>query len=215
MEETQKVNIFRPVAMAILTGFICLTVFESCKTNKLSATPVFKPMFYIMQSPIKHDTVTLKPHVLTEQEREAMVDKFYEYGYKKFYGPVFQKLIDVNAKLELDIRSLAIENKNIRSFSRRKRDSLERTSNYYQDQAIKYQQDKLFNDRLNTAQQAKQLERSDSTLRAVNKTTKILSILGIIFGTAVLILIIFSVYLYRKNKFILQELEYIKSQLKS
>lgn len=206
-------KILTPVILCLATGIIFSLFIQSCKSSKSLAKPSFTPIGYIVvQQPI-HDTVRLKSKPLTELEKQQMVDKFYEYGYKKYYGPQFEKLLQANAKLVQDIHILTLENKSIRVFSRRKRDSLEKTSNYYQEQALRYQKEKLESDKLNTSQQARALEKSDSTLKAVNRTTKVLSIFGIILGTLVIILFIIASYLRSKINMVAKELEMMKKLL--
>lgn len=184
MEETQKINIFRPVVMAILTGFICLTVFESCKTNKLSATPAFKPMFYFMPSPPKHDTVTLKPHTLTDIERQAMINKFYEYGYKNFYGPKFDQLNLVITQQASSLDKLST----ILTSTRKRTDSIVKERNYYKENYIRGQQESIERQKEIIRFQREYFNKNDKQIKQNSNVASICLVVVLIIAIAFLAL---------------------------
>jgi len=131
----------RPSIGFLIIGLITAGYLQSCKTNRVVATPAFKPIFYFMPTPPKHDTVTLKPHALTEDERQAMITKFYEYGYKNFYGPKFDQLNLVITQQASSLDRLST----ILTSTRKRTDSIVKERNYYKENYIKSQEQTLTN----------------------------------------------------------------------
>lgn len=174
----------------LIIGVICAVTVQSCKTNRVAATPVFKPMFYFMPSPPKHDTVTLKPHALTDVERQAMINKFYEYGYKNFYGPKFDQLNLVITQQASSLDRLST----ILTSTRRRTDSIVKERNYYKEnfihnqvQSLQYQKELIKLQNNNFVKNDKQIE--------VNSIMSISCLIGVF----IIALAFFALY-YKVNQ---------------
>lgn len=99
-------------------GMVVASILQSCKTRTLGIDR------YIAVPYIQQDTI--KPKPLTEAEKQAMIDRFYQYGYNKYYGPQFERLESVITQQTKSISSLTTTLQQMRVRSIHNRDSMQR-----------------------------------------------------------------------------------------
>lgn len=80
-------KIFIPGAFVLILAILCSICEQSCKTPAMAIhTPTVKytPFYIYIDTP--------KIHVLTESERTGLMNRYYEYNYKKYFSPEFDRL---------------------------------------------------------------------------------------------------------------------------
>jgi len=180
--------------LGILVIAIIITCAEySCKIKTIAATPMTK--WVVMQIPV-HDTI--KPKPITEAEKQALVDKFYKYGYDKYYGPKFERMEAIINKQATSLQNQANSIHNltgimasmrdhsisVRDSLNKVQDSTQKDNAYWKSLAIK-----------NAQENSRNLKIAADNSSATTLTNKEnLKLLSIVTG----LIIISMIFLYKK-----------------
>lgn len=139
-------------------GMVCASILQSCKTRTL-AVDRYVPVPYIV-----HDTV--KQHQLTEQEKQAMFNKFFDLGFQRAAGPRFDKMQDViltlsknNAKQAASIQHLSDVILSMRARSIRRNDSMNIENNKLKNDILTYQRQTALSQKQQVTQNAEQIKK--------------------------------------------------------
>lgn len=170
------------VLYCIASGYLIASLLYSCAPTKaipVVPTPTYPTIL------VWHDTIPAKQ--LTPEQRQKLMDKFYEYNYRKYFSPEFDRLNKVIEK-----QSVTIENQSLSIKRLTQEDSLRRSRN------IKRQHDLVTENKkkdakilaLETGIADKQKLQISQNTDQINNTKEIINIL--LVGWATMLAIIFS-----------------------
>lgn len=173
----------------LIFGVICACFMQSCKTNKLLATP--SPVM-IKETIVKHDTIIrqIPRKKLTNEQVQDYLAPFYQKNFDLLFAPKFNQLNLIIGQQAASIDRLSM----ILSTTRRRTDSIVKERNYYkenfirnQEQAIRYQKELIRLQKENFTKNDKQIQ--------VNSLMSISCLIGV----AIIAIAFFALY-YKVNQ---------------
>lgn len=172
-------KIIKPVISALVIGLVISCAIQSCKTITHGKPIYTMPLVVYYPLPRLRDT-TPKVHVLTETERQVLLDKYYQYNYEKYFLPEFKSLRDIIGQQQLTLNNQAYTNKqmvdilqNMRQRSIKSRDSF---------QKVEMLKDSKYGHLMQTYndEQKKQVERNAIQINSLNTLADILLVIAVI-----------------------------------
>lgn len=172
--------------------FLMVAVVGACSTKQKGFNPW--PKVNLGTLPVvkaNRDTIPTKK-VLTQQERQDLINTYYKFYYDKYFAPEFGRLRDIiqdqaksNARQSNSVKNLSDIILSMRTRAIKRNDSLANIISSYQTEIIKLKKAELERDR-------KQIENNKRQIDSTNKLVKylmvgfivifVLVVLGYIFG---------------------------------